>query len=76
MVIVKLSVDNIENSKRFKLILVYFKVYRVFEKFYQKIDQNFLNFKKINTPIISSKKKQFTKINTRKKYLDVADLRK
>ena len=76
MVIVKLSVDNIENSKRFKLILVYYKVYRVFEKFYQKIDQNFLNFKKINTPIISSKKKQFTKINTRKKYLDVADLRK
>ena len=76
MVIVKLSVDNIENSKRYKLILVYYKVYRVFEKFYQKIDQNFLNFKKINTPIISSKKKQFTKINTRKKYLDVADLRK
>ena len=76
MVIVKLSVDNIENSKRFKLILVYYKVYRVFEKFYQKIDQNFLNFKKINAPIISSKKKQFTKINTRKKYVDVADLRK
>ena len=52
LVIIKLSVDNIENSKRCKLILVYYKVYRVFQKSYQKIDQNFFNFKKINTSTI------------------------
>ena len=69
LVIIKWSVDIIENSKRFNLILVsciriiyLHKVYRVFHKFCQKINQNFLNFKKINT----SKNKQFTKINTLK----------
>ena len=56
LVIIKWSVDIIENSKRFNLILVsciriiyLHKVYRVFHKFCQKINQNFLNFKKINT---------------------------
>ena len=65
--IIKLSVDNTENSKRSKLILVYCKVFRKFQNFCQKIDQSkVFDFKKINTLIIFSKNKQFTKNNTRK----------
>ena len=41
-------------------------VCRVFHKFYEKIDQNFFNFKKINTSIIFSNNKEFMEINTRK----------
>ena len=70
LLIIKLSVDNMENSKRFNLILVSCiriippQDIRVFHKFYQKIDQKFFNFKKINASITFSRNKQFTKINT------------
>ena len=77
LVIIKLSVENIGNSKRFNLILVSCiriippqgmqGVSKILSKNRSKLF-NFFNFKKINTSIIFSKNKQFTKINTRKIY--------
>ena len=54
LVIIKLSVDNIVNSKRFNLTLV--SLIRIIppqgmqgaSQILSKIDQNFFNFKKIN----------------------------
>ena len=77
LVIIKLSVGNIKNSKRFSLILV--SCVRIIppqgiqsvSKILSKNGSNFFNFKKINTSIIFSKNKQFTKIkiNTRNIYI-------
>ena len=72
LVIIKLQVGNIKNSKRFSLILV--SCVRIIppqgiqsvSKILSKNRSNFFNFKKINTSIIFSKNKQF---NTRKIYI-------